>query len=165
MCDNCFDAESNDADEREKKLRKELIATTKSMTVAERLATAAQLETRVWRLDFIRAVLPRRCLHRRTALELFFREAGGCSGHAAVLLNVSQGCEERRRLLKLLAMFGRKLDLGPEIVTVEPPQYIRSQDWTQQWKRWKMSTFEYLMKLNTAAGRTYNDLTQYPGEC
>ena len=25
-----------------------------------------------------------------------------------------------------------------------------------------MSNFEYLMKLNTLSGRTYNDLTQYP---
>ena len=25
-----------------------------------------------------------------------------------------------------------------------------------------MSNFEYLMRLNTAAGRTYNDLSQYP---
>ena len=25
-----------------------------------------------------------------------------------------------------------------------------------------MSNFEYLMKINTIAGRSYNDLTQYP---
>ena len=28
--------------------------------------------------------------------------------------------------------------------------------------RWEISTFEYLMALNTLAGRTYNDLNQYP---
>jgi hypothetical protein len=29
-------------------------------------------------------------------------------------------------------------------------------------RRWEISTFEYLMGLNTLAGRTYNDLNQYP---
>jgi hypothetical protein len=30
------------------------------------------------------------------------------------------------------------------------------------WQRGEISNFEYLMKLNTLSGRTYNDLTQYP---
>lgn len=30
------------------------------------------------------------------------------------------------------------------------------------WKRRDMTNFEYLMILNTLAGRSYNDLTQYP---
>ena len=151
-----------EAGQRERKLRKELLASTAAMSAEERLATASQLETRIWPLSFIRAVLPRRYLHRETGVELFFRQNSKSSQQSAVLLNISQGSGEQTRLLKLLSAFGRKLDLGPEIVTVAPPQYIRSQDWTQQWRRWKMSTFEYLMRLNTAAGRTYNDLTQYP---
>ncbi len=28
--------------------------------------------------------------------------------------------------------------------------------------RWEVSTFDYLMALNTLAGRSYNDLNQYP---
>uniref|UniRef100_H0WV48 WDFY family member 4 n=1 Tax=Otolemur garnettii TaxID=30611 RepID=H0WV48_OTOGA len=32
----------------------------------------------------------------------------------------------------------------------------------QKWQRREISNFEYLMYLNTAAGRTYNDCTQYP---
>lgn len=32
----------------------------------------------------------------------------------------------------------------------------------QQWQRREISNFEYLMFLNTIAGRTYNDLNQYP---
>lgn len=32
----------------------------------------------------------------------------------------------------------------------------------QRWTRWEISTFDYLMQLNTLAGRTYNDLNQYP---
>jgi hypothetical protein len=33
---------------------------------------------------------------------------------------------------------------------------------TDKWKRGDMSNFEYLMHLNTLAGRSFNDLTQYP---
>lgn len=32
----------------------------------------------------------------------------------------------------------------------------------ESWKRREMTNFEYLMILNTLAGRSYNDLTQYP---
>jgi len=32
----------------------------------------------------------------------------------------------------------------------------------ERWKRREISNFEYLMILNTLAGRSYNDLTQYP---
>lgn len=32
----------------------------------------------------------------------------------------------------------------------------------QKWQARKISNFDYLMQLNTIAGRTYNDLTQYP---
>lgn len=35
-------------------------------------------------------------------------------------------------------------------------------DVTQKWVIGEMSNFAYLMYLNTLAGRTYNDLTQYP---
>ena len=33
---------------------------------------------------------------------------------------------------------------------------------TQSWVKGEISNFQYLMFLNTLAGRTYNDLTQYP---
>jgi len=32
----------------------------------------------------------------------------------------------------------------------------------KKWQRREISNFDYLMKLNTFAGRTFNDLTQYP---
>ena len=33
---------------------------------------------------------------------------------------------------------------------------------TQRWVRGELSNFQYLMHLNTLAGRSYNDLMQYP---
>ena len=38
----------------------------------------------------------------------------------------------------------------------------RASNMTQKWQRREISNFEYLMFLNTIAGRTYNDLNQYP---
>ena len=35
---------------------------------------------------------------------------------------------------------------------------------TQRWEKGEISNFQYLMHLNTLAGRSYNDLMQYPGE-
>jgi len=35
-------------------------------------------------------------------------------------------------------------------------------DWTAKWQRREVSNFEYLMALNTFAGRSFNDLCQYP---
>jgi len=33
---------------------------------------------------------------------------------------------------------------------------------TKRWQRGRVTNFEYLMHLNTLAGRSFNDLTQYP---
>jgi hypothetical protein len=33
---------------------------------------------------------------------------------------------------------------------------------TQKWERGEVSNFQYLMFLNTLAGRSYSDLMQYP---
>ncbi len=43
-----------------------------------------------------------------------------------------------------------------------PADLLKATDYTQRWCNHDMSNFEYLMKLNTIAGRSYNDLTQYP---
>lgn len=43
--------------------------------------------------------------------------------------------------------------LRPSPSTTVPPQ---------KWVQREISNFEYLMQLNTIAGRTYNDLSQYP---
>ncbi len=35
-------------------------------------------------------------------------------------------------------------------------------EFTKRWQRGRVTNFEYLMHLNTLAGRSFNDLTQYP---
>lgn len=43
-----------------------------------------------------------------------------------------------------------------------PEEILRKSGLMKAWRERKISNFEYLMQLNTIAGRTYNDLTQYP---
>ncbi|KAL4710155.1 hypothetical protein ACJJTC_006452 [Scirpophaga incertulas] len=43
---------------------------------------------------------------------------------------------------------------------MSPRQLMRNSNMTQKWQRREISNFEYLMFLNTIAGRTYNDLNQ-----
>jgi hypothetical protein len=43
-----------------------------------------------------------------------------------------------------------------------PGDLLKATDYTQRWVNHEITNFEYLMKLNTIAGRTYNDLSQYP---
>uniref|UniRef100_A0A8C3S1W5 Neurobeachin-like protein 2 n=1 Tax=Chelydra serpentina TaxID=8475 RepID=A0A8C3S1W5_CHESE len=43
-----------------------------------------------------------------------------------------------------------------------PQELLKASGLTQKWVYREISNFEYLMQLNTIAGRTYNDLSQYP---
>lgn len=43
-----------------------------------------------------------------------------------------------------------------------PADLLTASGLTNKWVHREISNFEYLMQLNTIAGRTYNDLSQYP---
>lgn len=46
--------------------------------------------------------------------------------------------------------------------SLNPRVVFRKSKLTELWKKKKLSNFEYLMALNRMAGRSFNDLTQYP---
>lgn len=39
---------------------------------------------------------------------------------------------------------------------------LKDSKYTELWRRRQISNFEYLMRLNIIAGRSYNDINQYP---
>ncbi|TNN27289.1 Neurobeachin-like protein 1 [Liparis tanakae] len=55
-------------------------------------------------------------------------------------------------LLRSLGLYG----------TRSPQELLRASGLTQKWVNREISNFDYLMQLNTIAGRTYNNLAQYP---
>jgi len=77
--------------------------------------------------------------------------------HSRVSAGINLAASDRGKL-SVMGTATRPLRLySPEKLV-----HLRQEEWTKRWINREMSTFEYLIHLNTAAGRTYNDLTQYP---
>ena len=72
---------------------------------------------------------------------------------------------------KLMALFatikqklydGKKCKFGNIQLIENPKKYFSAQKYQEDWKKKKISTFEYLMIINDCASRTFSDLSQYP---
>jgi hypothetical protein len=46
--------------------------------------------------------------------------------------------------------------------SLHPRTVFKKSKYTELWRKRKISNFEYLMALNKMAGRTFNDIAQYP---
>ena len=119
---------------------------------------------RRWPLDAVVAIYPRRFLLRRRALELFL-----ANGKAVLLhLPESEGdaggaCSADSLHRAILAERPPRLVTSPLFAQpLAPRRLLRRARWTARWVAGELSNYEYLMLLNTAAGRTFNDLQQYP---
>ena len=107
----------------------------------------------VWDRADVKQMHRRRYLMAHTALELY------SSGGDTLLLNFSSKRlrSRARRELK------RKCDLEYRDRDRHRPAFRQMlHELTDAWVRREDSNFDYLMRLNELAGRTYNDLNQYP---
>ncbi|RDX89246.1 BEACH domain-containing protein C2, partial [Mucuna pruriens] len=96
-----------------------------------------------------------RYLLRRSALELFMMD------HSNFFFDF--GNSEGRRNAYQAIVHARPPYLNNiHLATQRPGQLLKKTQLMERWARWEISNFEYLMQLNTLAGRSYNDLTQYP---
>ena len=129
------------------------------LPTSEQLLEGAR-DTR-WELRRLSEVLSRRYLLQLRALEIFF----GTGGSFSSVLIAFDGTKERhdaqkavlsQQLPGLLPHHSRKPDGANGKLRPDPST------WTRQWQMGALSNFEYLMRLNSLAGRTYSDLTQYP---
>lgn len=143
-----------------------------------KLEDISMLRYHRWRLYNVRAIHRRRYLLQTTALEIFLVD------ERSFLLHFFGYSEATRVLEKILSITGGTRQLVSHLSLARNSSQLLSQyelgsrseqrasllrftdgsfgDWTRRWRHWEMSNFEYLMRLNTAAGRTYNDLSQYP---
>ncbi|KAF9901263.1 hypothetical protein EC991_006368 [Linnemannia zychae] len=134
-------------------------------------------QCRKWRFEDIKEVHRRRYLLRNVALELFFVDGR----NYLINLNLQQRDIVYNQLASRVgSLANNSLQVGDRSAMVDPnsnnnqaPSSLGSKlanifapssiaDITAKWEKHEISNFQYLMHLNTMAGRTYNDLTQYP---
>ncbi|KAK1300212.1 hypothetical protein QJS10_CPB13g00240 [Acorus calamus] len=120
---------------------------------------------RRWNVGKIKAVHWTRYLLQYTAIEIFFHDSV-----APVFLNFAsqKDAKDAGMLIvskrnELLSPKGNLKDKNGAISFIDRRIAVEmAENARDSWRRREMSNFEYLMVLNTLAGRSYNDLTQYP---
>uniref|UniRef100_A0A8C5P734 LPS responsive beige-like anchor protein n=1 Tax=Leptobrachium leishanense TaxID=445787 RepID=A0A8C5P734_9ANUR len=112
-----------------------------------------------WLFSEMRAIFSRRYLLQNTALEIFM------ANRVAVMFNFPDATTVKK-VVHGLPRVGIGTNFGlPQtrrISLATPKQIFKASNMTQRWQHREISNFEYLMFLNTIAGRSYNDLNQYP---
>ncbi|KAI1852047.1 hypothetical protein JX266_002900 [Neoarthrinium moseri] len=136
-------------------------------------------DSRNWRWQDVISISKRRFLFRDVAIEIFFTD-----GRSYLLTAISSTVRDEvyaRLMSKIPHTAGPNSLPNPEDawrleslkVFEETTQGLGSKfgslfnasPWNpvmRRWQRGEISNFHYLMLINTMAGRTFNDLTQYP---
>uniref|UniRef100_A0A5B7ADS9 BEACH domain-containing protein C2 n=1 Tax=Davidia involucrata TaxID=16924 RepID=A0A5B7ADS9_DAVIN len=108
-----------------------------------------------WLMSSLHQIFSRRYLLRRSALELFMVDRSNYF--------FDFGSTDGRRNAYQAIVQARPPHLNNiYLATQRPEQLLKRTELMERWSRWEISNFEYLMQLNTLAGRSYNDITQYP---
>ncbi|KAF2585293.1 hypothetical protein F2Q70_00036270 [Brassica cretica] len=120
---------------------------------------------RRWKIGKVKSVHWTRYLLQYTAVEIFFQESV-----PPVFLNFAS--PKNAKEVGMLIVSTRNEFLFPKSVARDRTAVISFVDRRvamemaeaarDRWRRREITNFEYLMILNTLAGRSYNDLTQYP---
>jgi hypothetical protein len=108
---------------------------------------------RRWKLNRLTECYGRRYLLQNCGIEMFFADC-------PEIFLAFNSTHDVLRFFRLL----RKQQV-PSLMTggsLSPVQIFQHSPWTELWRRRMISNFEYIMRLNVIAGRSYNDITQYP---
>ena len=107
--------------------------------------------SRVWAIPELRQMQRRRYLLMHTALELFIAPAQSVASAVPLFFqfHTKRRREAFRRALRRVGVPERTWRASRAALL-------------EAWQRREISNFDYLMELNTLAGRSYNDLNQYP---
>ncbi|KAL8791573.1 MAG: hypothetical protein Q9195_005837 [Heterodermia aff. obscurata] len=147
----------------------------------ERAPSVANMahEARSWRWEDVLSISKRRFLFRDVAVEVFFVDG---RSYLLTSSNVTIRNDLYQRLQEKASHFGERSlsadhreswriesvrntedenqTLGARFTSVFAQTH--SNPATRRWIKGEISNFQYLMLINTMAGRTFNDLTQYP---
>ncbi|KAL8030230.1 hypothetical protein ABFX02_14G273200 [Erythranthe guttata] len=119
---------------------------------------------RWWKISKIKAVHWTRYLLRYTAIEIFFSnsEAPIFFDFASPKDAKDVGCLIVATKNETIFLKGQKDKSGVISFVDRRVAQEMAETARERWRRREITNFEYLMILNTLAGRSYNDLTQYP---
>ncbi|XP_022079256.1 neurobeachin-like protein 1 [Acanthaster planci] len=106
-----------------------------------------------WSLSHLREVHLRRYNLRRSAIEIFF------ISQTNYFINFKDKKTRNKAYSRILSLKPPNLYYTG---AKSPADLLKSSTLTTKWVNREISNFDYLMQLNTIAGRTYNDLSQYP---
>ncbi|KAJ2958896.1 hypothetical protein NQZ79_g5615 [Umbelopsis isabellina] len=150
-----------------------LLAQNAGLDTAPNVTSSGDLHNcRKWPIDDLKEIFKRKFLFRDVALEVFFAD-----GQNALItaMDTSERDNLYSKLLTRISPTAKSLDYivgGNETERLSEsanPFRLTNifgsssfSELTQRWSRGQISNFQYLMDLNTIAGRSYNDLTQYP---
>ncbi len=110
--------------------------------------------TKKWKLATVRELIVKRYNLIRQAVEIYFDNS------KSVLINFFTP-KYMRQFVEKLQDCARKAHIDVTVVE-SSERHFREKRYTEKWVQCKYSNFEYLMLLNKYAGRSFNDLGQYP---
>ncbi|KAI9318572.1 hypothetical protein BX666DRAFT_1855381 [Dichotomocladium elegans] len=155
-----------------------LVARAAGMETEPKMDASGDLHTlRKWGNNDIKEVYKRRFLFRQVdvAIEIFF----GDGRNALITIAKEERDELYSKLASRVSFFESSIEsiigaVGEKEMAANSSTFGGSfklsslfgsstlTELTQQWERREITNFQYLMYLNAIAGRSYNDLTQYP---
>ncbi|KAJ0796789.1 putative BEACH domain, armadillo-like helical, PH-like domain superfamily, PH-BEACH protein [Helianthus annuus] len=115
---------------------------------------------RMWKLNSVHELLKRDYQLRPVAIEIFSMD--GCND---LLVFHKKEREEIFRNMLAMNLPRNSTFLDPTIsgsLKQESAFKLTAKPFSKRWQNGEISNFQYLMHLNTLAGRGYSDLTQYP---
>jgi hypothetical protein len=108
---------------------------------------------RRWNFSDLRDLATRRHQMQQCAVEFFLADGTQCFVSLRTLQARKQLCRIIRRLMPK--------NFAP-LLNLSPTERLKRSGATSAWMKREISTFEYLMIVNRMAGRSYEDLGQYP---
>ncbi|KAL1351549.1 hypothetical protein HN51_015458 [Arachis hypogaea] len=117
---------------------------------------------RMWKLDSVHEMLKRDYQLRPVAIEIFSMD--GCND--LLVFHKKEREEVFKNLISMNLPRNSMLDTTISGLSKqesnEGSRLFKAKSFSKRWQSGEISNFQYLMHLNTLAGRGYSDLTQYP---